>query len=96
MRLVRGIERQSVDIGSQTRGGRGIGASHMVVDAGLFCASLHTLLDQMDEIRGAKFSQSREAFCPGVDSESDIVILDDPMKILSKLIRNKGRRWVVM
>lgn len=56
-----------------------------MVDAGLLRASLHTLFDQMDKIWGAEFAEARETFCSRVDSESDVVILDDPIDILSVL-----------
>lgn len=83
--LIRGIEGQGVDVGSQTGRGRGIDPRHMVVDAGLLRARFYTLLDQVHEIRGPEFAEAREAFCSGVDGEADVVILDDPAEILSEL-----------
>lgn len=57
----------------------------MMIDAGLLRAGFYTLFDQMHKIRGTEFAQSREAFGPGVDGQSDIVILNDPTERLSDL-----------
>ncbi len=47
---------QGVDIGSEARGGRGIDPRYMVIHSRLFCARLHALFDQVDEIRRPQFS----------------------------------------
>lgn len=83
MCLICGIESQGIDIGRETCGRGGIGTGNMMIHARLLRASLYTLLDEVYEVRRSQFAQGRKTFCSGVDSQSDIVIFDDPKMLKS-------------
>ncbi len=80
MRLVGRVECQGVDVCGQACGGRGIDTCDMVVHSCLFGAGFDALFDQVNKIGRPQLAQSWEGLCPGIYRETDLVILDDPVR----------------
>ena len=64
----------------------------MVVYSGLLCACFDALLGQVDQIWWAQFTEASKGFCPGVDREANVLVLDDPTTLCQRSFHRASRR----